>query len=302
MKFELPFSVETIENMVGKTMILSDQHKNEAGFRPFMTLNVRGGGEFEGGYFEVVDGILRMIDNQGLYCEFDGLETKSQSVYAIGTAAQVEHKHGFERVTMHEYKSLVDSVKFGICISSYMDYADITLPILLESIRKAGIDMSAVVVVVGGFKGEKVEMMEGATIFYCESNGRGFGGLSKINNLFPYWLMLHDTCEADRNFGDLVGGIDVGLNPDVIRLRTDMNDWTGFYKTTFVEKILDEIIRKPEWAKTIINSQAKIVTSVQGAIVESVTKDIYGRGHQRVMDKLPIGIRKYRNKSNSRGL
>jgi hypothetical protein len=302
MKFELPFSVETINNMVGKTMVLSDQHKNESSFRPFMILKVKGGGEFDGGYFEVVDGILRIIDNQGLFCEFEGLETKGQSVYAVGVAAQVEHRHGFERVTMHEYKSLVDSFKFGICISSYVEYADITLPILLESIRKAGFDMSAVVAVVGGFKGEKVETIEGATVFYCESNGRGFGGLSKINDNYPYWLMLHDTCEADRNFNDLVGGIDVGLNPDVIRLRTDMNDWTGFYKMTFVQKVSEEIGRKPEWAKTIITSTAKIVTSVQGIVVESVTKDVYGRGHKRVMDKLPIGIRKYRNQPNSRGL
>lgn len=300
MKFELPFNAGMINEMVGRTMVLSENNRNEASFRPFWTFQVKSGGDLDRGHFEVEDGILRLMDRKGLFCEFTGMESRNGMVFLTGTAAQTVSRTGFDRITMHERIIMGKSGNFGICISSHVSYAKETLPLLLDSIRKAKFDMAKVVAVVGGFKGNKTEVIEGATVIYQEDNGQGFGGLTAATKACDYWLLLHDTCEAERSFIGEVGDIDIGLAPDVIRLRGDTEDWTGFYRTPFIEKIIEDVKAKGIPSAQAIKQMAKVVSIVQGKITESGFKDIYGTGHKRLVEKLPIGIRKFRGTTGRR--
>jgi hypothetical protein len=293
MNFTLPFSDETIKMMAGKTMILSENIWNEPLFKMFFNASVKGGGDVDRGHFEVVDGVLRLMDKQGLFCEFTGAESRNGSVFAVGKAMQSVSKNGLERVVMHEKKPLPNN-GFGICISSNVNYAGTTLPVLLESIRKAKFDMKNVVAVVGGYTGEKTEMVEGAKVIYVEANSLGFNGLRGITGDFPYWLMLHDTCEAERSFLEATGDIDIGLAPDVIRLRLDMDDWTGFYRTGFLERVSSQTLARPESVGEIVKLSARVVTNVLGSITDMGKKDVYGKGNVRIVERLPAGIRKYR--------
>lgn len=293
MKFELPFNDETVQALVGRTMVLSEQHRNESMFKAFSTTLVKAAGVIDRGYFEVSDGVLRLMDKQGLFCEFHGLETRNGAVYAVGTAAQTVSRHGFDRIVMHERKTL-DAGDFGICISSHVTYAKTTLPLLLESIRKAKFDMSRVVAVVGGYAGDKTEEMEGAKVIYQEADGKGFGGLVGANGTLSYWLLLHDTSEAERSFVEDSANIDIGLNPDVVRLQMDKGDWTGFYRTVFLDKLRDEIILHPNQIGVQVLQNARVVTAVSGQVVEAGLKDVYGTGNKRLIEKLPVGIRKFR--------
>jgi hypothetical protein len=294
MKFDLPFNLDTILAMAGQTMVLCENKRNEVLFRPFWTFPVKSGGDLDRGYFEVVDGVLRLMDKQGLFCEFQGVESRNNVVFATGTAAQTVSRDGFDRITMHERSPLSQSLNFGICISSHVSYEKSTLPLLLDSIRKAKFDMAKVVAVVGGFKGSKTEVIEGATILYQEDNGQGFGGLTGASKNCDYWLLLHDTCEAERNFIDSAVSVDVGLSPDVIRLRGDREDWTGFYKTEFIERILDDVKAKSIPTTEAIKNMAKVVMTLPGKVVEVGVKDVYGTGNKRMIEKLSVGIRKFR--------
>jgi hypothetical protein len=296
MKFELPFGEELIVNMGGKTMVLSENFLNSPVFRSFWTVDVKSGGDIDRGYFEVVDGVLRLVDKSGLFGEFNCIEARNGVVYVVGMPALKVSKEGLDRLTMHEKVSLGKD-EFGICISSHVNYAKNTLPLLLDSLNKAKFDMSKVIVIVGGFVGEKEETIEGARVLYTSTNGKGFGGLSGTDDRYKYWLLLHDTCEAERSFVRDFVDVDIGLNPDVVRLRSDNDDWTGFYSTEFIKKIKDEITNSNKDIVGLINKQAKVVTVIPGIVKTSGEKDVYGTGNKRVIDALPVGVRKFRGTS-----
>jgi len=300
MKFVLPFSDETIAELAGKTVVVSENHRNEALFRPFLTVPVRGGGDTDNGYFDVQDGNLRFNDRQGLLCDFSGLEARNGSVFATGKMSREAQVHGFERITLHE-QVLLPIDGFGICISSNVNYSGKTLPLLLDSIRKAKFDMSKVVAVVGGYKGEKTEEIEGAKVIYRESDGKGFGGLRDAVGGVQYNLLLHDTCEAERNFAELIGKIDIGLSPDVVRLRKENDEWMGLYSTDFISKILNDVLDSPNKAISIIKVMASVVTIVPGRSVETGKKDIYGTGNIRKVESISsVGIRKFKSTTKAR--
>lgn len=299
MKFELPFSADTVPSMLCRTLVISENHHGDAMFREVRRVDVKSGGDIDQGYFEVVNGVLRLVDRQGLYAEFFGLESRNGVIFATGKLAQTISKDGRNRVVLHERVSLTEK-NFGICVSSHVSYEKSTLPVLLDSIRKSGFDMARVVVVVGGYKGAKTAEIEVAKVVYQEANGQGFGGLMAVTGNYPYWLMIHDTCEAERSFVSSVGDVDIGLCPDVIRLRTDKEDWTGFYRTKFVQEIKKEIEAKPELAESVIKQLAQVVSVVPGRVVEAGVKDVYGTGNRRVVEKMPVGIRKYRGATKRR--
>jgi len=299
MKFDLPFSDATITSLVGKTVVLSDNHRNEAMFKPFKVIQVKGGGDFIGGNLEVQNGVLRIMEKQGLFCEFSGIETRNGSVFAVGASAHTISRDGHHRIIMHEMVPMVKA-DLGVCISSHIMYSKVTLPLLLESIRKTGFDMSKVVVVVGGYAGEKEETVEGAKVIYQQKEGYSLGGLVGTSDVAPYWLMIHDTSEADRNFLAAVDSIDLGLSPDLIRLSPNPEDFVGFYKTEFINRIRSEITINPNKANDLIRQWAKIVTTVPGKTVEAGEKDVYGKGNIRRIEKSPIGLRKYRSVSGRR--
>jgi hypothetical protein len=299
MNFELPFSDKTIRDMAGKTMVLSNNKKGDDSFSSFMNVAVKSGGDIDRGYFEIVDGILKMVDKQGVFCEFNGIETRNVAVYAVGTAMQTVSASERDRVVMHE-KMLLPQDGFGICVSSYINYSGKTLVPLLESIRKAKFDMKKVVVVVGGYNGEKTEEIEGAKVIYQQGNSRGFSGLLATTGDFSYWLMLPDTCEMERSFIESIGDVDIGLCPDVIRLRRGNENCMGFYRTGFIDRIRVQMAASPESIDHIVKRSFMIVTNSTGPVMDMGAKDVYGTGNRRVVEKMSVGIRKFKSTTGRR--
>jgi hypothetical protein len=299
MNFKLPFGDISVNEMAGKIFALADNKRNEPWFRTFWDNQVKVGGEFGRGYFEVVDGVLRLNDKQGLYAEFLGLESRNGVVFATGTIVQDIPKEGWDRVVLYE-RQFLDSNDIGICITSHVNYEKTTLPVILDSINKSKFDMSKVVAVVGGYKGAKTEVIEGAEVQYRADNVNGLGGLLGVTDKAKYWLLIHDTSEIERSFLEGCKTVDVGLNPDVVKLREDGNDWTGFYSQSFVNKTLDELIRTPQNPNVVIGQYAKVVTNLHGKIQELGTRDVYGTGRKRVIERFPVGIRKYKKVGDRR--
>lgn len=294
MKLELPFSSGTIDELSGKTIVISENHRNESLFGSPFALNVKAGGNFGWGYFEVIDGVLRMVDKKGLSGEFYGLESRNGIVFAVGSAAQVASTDGYERVTLHEQR-LLQTSEFGICVSSHIDYEKKTLAPLLGSIRKSGFNMANVVAVVGGGKGDSMGETEGAKVIYQDRNGGGFGGLSAVDSRVPYWLLLHDTCEAERGFWELASKIDIGLCPDVIRLRDDTDDWMGFYSSDFITKMGSGISGSYEDILSMIKRRSRVVVVASGPVTTTGIKDVYGTGNQRMVERIgSMGIKKFK--------
>ena len=292
MKFELPFNDDTIAQLVGNTVILSENHRNEVKFKPFSVIPVKSGGDVDGGHFEVENGVLRLVNRDSLVYSFDGLETRNGTVYAVGSEAEVVSKSGHERIVMHRQELLGNN--FGICISSTVNYVEKTLSPLLDSIRKANFDMTKVVVVVGGFRGDKTEMMGGVKVIYRQNEEQSLNGLAGIDDSVPYWLMLHDTCEAERNFMSLVTGTDIGLSPDVILLRNDVTDWMGFYSTKFVNRIKSSLGGTVDGSTKAIKDNASVIMTLGGTVTELGKRDIYGMGNTRLIKKInAVGIRKF---------
>jgi hypothetical protein len=299
MNFSLPFGDDVLEQMTGRKMVLSDNYRSEARFFRFQIISVSSGGDVPGGRFEVSDGVLRLYDQQGLFCEFPGLETRNGTVYVVGTPARTASRDGYDRVTMHEQKLLTPG-ELSICVSSNVAYAPTTLPKLLGSIRKAGFNMSRVVVVIAGDQSGTAaeEEAEGARVLRLPDSKMTMSGLlAARTDASAYWLLLHDTCEAEKSFLDAMGKIDVGLHPDIVWFRSDDDkSMMGLYSSTFLSRIGIDFSIATDQLQGVILRKASIVTAVTDEVVEIGTKDVYGTGHKRQIEQIrAMGIRKFKS-------
>ena len=296
MNFTLPFTEETLDEMSGKTVVLSENHRNEDRFFQFQVMPVSVGGTVSGGHFEVSDGVLRLCDQQGLFCEFDGVETRNGVVFGVGRSARTASRDGFDRITIHEQR-LLQPGDFGICVSSNADYAKTTLPRVLGSLRKAGMDMSRVVAIVGGDK-DGEEKIEEATVVHRSDEKTVFGGLLGVKGGIPYWLLLHDTCEVEQNFLEMVSNVDVGLRPDVVWLKDPKVDkgMMGYYSDLFIQRLGSDLMGTVDQLRSVIGQRARVITSLADDTVEIAVRDVYGTGRKRRVEKMArAGIRKFRS-------
>jgi hypothetical protein len=250
------------------------------------------------------EGGIMYADINGKTYEFNGLETRNGAVYAVGYPLETESRDGFVRFAMNRYVPLSDAGGYGICISSHVDYCDKALPVAIDSIRKAGIDMSKVVSVVGGYDGEKEERESGSSVLFVKRNGIGFGGLLGADQNYKYWIMMHDTCEVAKDF--LAGGIpsaDVGLNPDIISIVRGLavGGGIGIYSTEFIKSISGWIGDRSLPDRLV--RESRVITAMRGTLsVSNTKKDVYGTGHRRSQESLGTSkIIKFRGQRGRRG-
>jgi len=295
-----PFDDSAVDNMAGKTMVLSTNHRNESVFVPFEELEVETGGDCKNGCrFEVLDGKLRLLEDSMLQYIFEGIEARAGVPYVVGWSVTETKKDGYERVTLHEKKTISAS-ECGVCVSSHLEYEDKTIEPLLKSLKKTGFEMSKVLVVVGGdARGDgETKRDDGVRIIRNGSKMSGFVGLSEAMKTdgFEYWLLVHDTCDFEKEFVSKLSTIDVGLRPDVILLRpVEDHSEMGFYSSAFLKrsgKVLTE------WSThtllTAIMAATSIMTVAKGKISEDGDRDVYGTGvKRRVLTISSVGIRKF---------
>lgn len=300
----LPFGDVTLKELDGKTVVLAENHRNENFFVCDRALTVLGGGDCDKGWgFETHRGALMLmrdgdLGSRSCICEFRGLECRGGAVYAVGHRLDEEAKYGFSRMVLYEKRALKPE-SCGVCVSSHVHYESKTLEPLLKSIRKTGFDMGKVVVMVDGdpkWNGWSDDRADKVTVLRSDADAMGFAGLLAVGRtaLEPeYWLLVHDTCEFERDFVEKMSKVDVGLEPDVVLL--DKGSEMGFYKSEFVKGCgVDIEDTMPAALFGAFMRKALVVTVADGKVERLGEKDVYGTGRARkVVRMASVGLRKF---------
>ena len=89
-------------------------------------------------------------------------------------------------------------------ISSTNKYYMITLPVILKSMIRVGIQPDKIVVVIGDSVNKHINKMSNILVIYDNNNSYDYTGLISLinNNLIRdnNYFLLHDTCEVNDKF------------------------------------------------------------------------------------------------------
>lgn len=303
MSFRLPFTKESLTtDMVGKTFVLASNVRGQSQYSPIKEMTVKDvdGTCNDGIRLEAVNGILYLFDRNTLFAMFSEIGTNGDVVFAVGYSTLEISKSGYDRFILYE-KVMLSTLPYGICISSHVDFEKRTLPVILGSLTKSGFDKSRVFVVIGGDKRNDgvVEDRDGVIVVRKNVATMGFVALTEIARIpgMAYWLLLHDTCEFEKNFVDKAGQTDVGLRQDMVLFRPkEDNSELGFYKTSFVANAGVDVSVKNLGAFSAFIRASSTVTSA-GKPETGAEKDIYGEGTKRKIVFLPAGVKKYEGRT-----
>lgn len=284
-------------------LTLSANRQGKPFFETEMSFTASANGDLTGlGHWYLDKGILSFTgQSEKAVCEFDGLETRNGAVYAVGRFVKWAGRQENIRAVLHENKCVKDS--FAVCVSSNKSYADKTLPVLLESLCNAKVPKDRVFVIVNGTSSES-EVMG----FRCfPSKDESKLGLCALHSLCPvaehnYWLLLHDTCEATIDFVDEVGKVDVGLNPDIVLVRSGLE--IGLYSSDFLLSHGKMVLDTNQPYATAWNQLLKMARTVVLRKNKSTfigERDIYGNGVRRKIESLGMGIVKFTKVYNVKG-
>ena len=304
---KLPFETQdVIEEMVNRPLVLSKNMASSNEFNISQEITFLQDGKVSAVYgrWEVIDGVLRVMSDKGqLITEFRTLETRKGSVYAVGRNV-LEPTGPIVRPIIHVKKPIGDN--FGICISSHVNYEKDAVPRILRSLEGDGFDMSKVVVVIGNdpTNDGKKEVNPETKVTTVRRKGDIFG-LSALGNIpdccaRPYWLLLHDTCEATPGFVANIAGLDVGLNPDIVLIRpTQEKVEFGLYESKFAMKLanIPHDTHPFDYFK-IATQIAMLVEVVVVPFKKEPEKDVYGKGIRRETVNFGVGLKKYRAKAS----
>lgn len=294
MNFKLPFTESSLTDMIGKTFVLASNFRGNSEYHFIKEIIVGEDGQCNDGIsFRVMNGALFMFDRKSLFAKFSETGTNGHAVFALGYSTHEVSKTGFERFVLYE-KILLSSVSLGICISSHVDYEKKTLPVIVKSLNNTGFDKSRVLIVIGGDKrNDGTESVEDGILVVRKSvQSMGFNSLNETTKIpgMDYWLLLHDTCEFEKDFVEKIKNIDIGLHQDVITLRQGSE--MGLYGTHFIRSCGIEFGTTVYDGLPVVLRAANTMTAFDNHDTGK-EKDIYGDGNKRKIIILPVGVKKY---------
>lgn len=190
----------------------------------------------------------------------------------------------------------------GICISSHISFYQTTLPRLLGSLEKGGIEREDVFVTVGGVPDPRSETGygEGRTDFFCHRidfvthNSFDFTALINVvesGTQRDYWLLLHDTCEAGPLFRErLSAGMPEDRPPTVCLQKRLPSANIGLYARGYLAAMADLLPHLKDRGKSFymftedvlfIDRRRHYFQDTEASETIKGYEDVYGTGTQR---------------------
>jgi hypothetical protein len=129
-------------------------------------------------------------------------------------------------------------VKIKFVISTHKDYQDVSLPVILNSLKASNIANKNILVVSGGWIKPRKYIEDDIEYHNVWHNSFDYTGIIDIleNDLKnDYWFALHDTCEAGPNFLRLISQFDSSY--DYISVDPDGFMNMGLFSWDFLQKI-----------------------------------------------------------------
>lgn len=133
-----------------------------------------------------------------------------------------------------------------ICISTHKNYSSKSLPILLNSLKKARVPLSQIFIFEGGHLENTHEFME-VEINFFKVNYNSFDitaliGVIENNLQSKSWLLLHDTVTVFPNFTRCINRVN-WRSYDTVSIKNLSSMNMGFYKGSYINNMAKEILR-----------------------------------------------------------
>ena len=133
------------------------------------------------------------------------------------------------------------SVRF--CISTCKKFASHTLPVIIPSLAKAGINASEILIVNGGQDDWQVDHYDDVPMICTPQNSFEYTPLIEIveHRLdSPFWFLLHDTCIAGPAFKELVYEPPKGFEKVAMKHTPSMS--IGLYSMPYLMRHKDRLM------------------------------------------------------------
>jgi hypothetical protein len=138
------------------------------------------------------------------------------------------------------------NIKFAI--NSYIKFWETTIPILVSSMIKSGIDSNDIYVFVGGYD-EYISIPNDydIKIYGVPHNSIDFTGLISLIELDlenEYWFYLHDTCYVGPEFYNKIKNFDYPVEFNSVSVTNGPSMNIGLYKLSIIENNKEKILNK----------------------------------------------------------
>lgn len=251
--------------------------------------------------WRVENGVIYLLDDrESVTHSINAIEIEGGTVFMSGEDMGAHGKSHAVRTVLYEKKEIGENT--FILISSHVDYEEKTLPRLIRSLAREGINPARIYVCVAGAEAGAPEMKDGYTRIPVEENFMGCTALYsllfnwKLSALpvFDYILLLHDTCEVTPGFADKIASTDIGLPYDIIEGKFELGLWS---------KSFIGMLRGLDGFKFDNISGYEIYNFVKdfsrlyrkcSEPVQLRSKDVYGTGTKRmVLELQDLAVKKY---------
>jgi hypothetical protein len=144
-----------------------------------------------------------------------------------------------------------------IAVASNVNFYKSTLPIVIPSLLKRGIEPDDIHVFIAGGNEYRYEMNEGIHYHYLNHNSYEYSPLIEIVEkqiISEYWFLIHDTCKLGANFKNLLYNIP-NCKPDKLALKSKPAMSMGTYKYDYLMRWKDKImsIRNTDYSEASMN-------------------------------------------------
>lgn len=193
-------------------------------------------------------------------------------------------------------------------INSYIEYHDITLPLLINSLNISGINNNDIIIYIGGSDYNYTKIEHNITYNYITHNSFDYTALIELSETpipCDYYFYLHDTCEVESYFKEeLLKNINyIDKNIDSIYLTKQHIGICniGLYKSDILYKFKNEL-------KKLINCTKIKAVDYEGFIFKSTNSThflndnvewcnfdtVYNGVMRKIENYKHIGVKKYK--------
>jgi hypothetical protein len=138
----------------------------------------------------------------------------------------------------------MENFEIKIAIASHVDYANKTLPILLNSLISNNIEKENITVFISGYDRQHQKIDDGIKYRYLDFNSFELSPLIDIVEhelRSEYWFLVHDTCKAGPNFKKLLYNIPEN-RPVKLAAKDPTSMSIGLYSYEYLLSLKDKIL------------------------------------------------------------
>jgi hypothetical protein len=135
-------------------------------------------------------------------------------------------------------------MKIKIAIVTNINFYKHSLPIILDSLLKSGIERESIYVFNAGFNEKSDEIVDGIQYYYLNQNSYEYSPLIEIVEReleSEYWFLIHDTCKVGERFKELLYNIPE-TKPEKLALKRKPAMSMGSYRYDYLLTIKDKLL------------------------------------------------------------